>query len=856
MPSATEPTPELLARFHEELRLRNQSVLLWSTAIFGLLYTGWTIFDWLLEPALWGSFLAIRLSVATFGVAVALVCRSPGLQRWTWEAFWVWLFACGAGIAGMLPHVGDSVLQYILGYSLILYGAGLLPFWRPRWAVTNIVAIVVMAPLAFLVWPSVSDTGDLVSGLFFVLTGAAASVVMAAFKYSLARRDFLTRVELATATERLGQALSRLEASDRLKNRFFANVSHELRTPLTLILAPVQAMQATEGDARRRRDLATVEQNAERLLRLIDDLLDLSRLDAGGLRLRLASVDLGALVHSNVERCLPAAEHKGLRLEVQVQGAPPAVLGDPHRLEIVITNLVGNALKYTPTGGCIQVRVRQVDQAVRVEVQDDGPGIPKDEVTQVFERFFQAEGSREIGAGGVGIGLSLARELVQLHGGAMDLDTEEGRGSTFSFQIPLGRDHIRPEAVERRGGVAERRVGQREGQSPGRRATDAPPPTSVEVEAGPPTDPGLLPDERPVRLERGRRPRILVAEDEESLGRFVADLLAPDCDVLQATDGEEAWRMVRAERPDLVLSDVMMPERSGLSLCRAIKTEPTVAGTPVILLTARAGFDDTLQAYAHGADDFVAKPFHPRILVARINAQLKLRALSAQLAQREKLAAVGGLAAGILHEVRNPLNALLSATRTLTTGKVGEAGQQRLLAVMQDAGERIHALTWTLDAHARPAEQGGPELCNLVAGLESTLRLLQHRLGQVEVLRDFQGETLARVQAAPINQVFVNLVDNAVKAGAQHLWLRVDATGPRPRVVVEDDGRGIPPELLPRIFDAFVTTAGPGEGTGLGLYLSRDLVERMGGSLVAEHREGGGARFTLELPGEADTSPR
>jgi signal transduction histidine kinase len=298
----------------------------------------------------------------------------------------------------------------------------------------------------------------------------------------------------------------------------------------------------------------------------------------------------------------------------------------------------------------------------------------------------------------------------------------------------------------------------------------------------------------------------------------------------------------------------MMPGRSGLSLCRAIKTEPDLAATPVILLTARAGFDDTLHAYAHGADDFVAKPFHPRILVARVNAQLKLRAMSAQLAQREKLAAVGSLAAGILHEVRNPLNALLSATRTLSTGKVGEVGQQRLLAVMQDAGERIHALTWTLDAHARPAERGGPALCDLAEGLDSTLRLMQHRLGGVEVLRDFQGQTRATVQPAPINQVFVNLLDNAIKAAARHIWLHLDATGPQVRLVVEDDGHGIPPEILPRIFDAFYTTASPGQGTGLGLYLSRDIVERAGGSLVAQAREGGGARFTLVLPGEGASS--
>lgn len=858
-PAATSPLrlaeaeAEADPGFLEELRQRNIAVLSWSIAIFDAAYVGWTVFDWLLEPEHWRSFLAIRVAVALFGTAVALWIRRPGRERYTWEAFWLWLFVCGAGIAVMLPQV-ESLLEYTLGFSLILYGAGLLPFWRPTWAATNILAIIGSAGLAFLVMPSHDVGQDLVAGLFFVLTGAAASLVMATFKHSLLHRDYLTRTELGRTSDKLAKALKRLEALDRMKNRFFANISHELRSPLTLILAPVQLLLREELPAEARRNLRAVEQNADHLLRLIDDLLDLSRLDTGALRLKLADLDLGAVVQRTVERARPAAEARGQRLSFQSEADLPAQIGDEHRMEIVVGNLVGNALKYTPDDGQVQVRVSREGDSLRVDVQDDGPGIPPQEVEKIFDRFFQSERTEHQLVGGVGIGLALAKELVELHGGRMMLETRLGAGSTFSFTVPLGRDHYTPDVIERRSGVVDRRITYRGDANPGRRATDVPPPTFAMPAV--PGDPARTagPEHPPLRLEWGRKPRVLLAEDKADLRDFVATLLARDFEVTTAADGDRAWELVQEERPDLVLSDVMMPGRSGRELCRAIKDDPQLHSIPVILLTARAGSDATVQAYAHGADDFVAKPFHPRVLIARVNAQLRLRALSARLAQREKLAAVGTLTAGILHEVRNPVNALMSAARTLGTHELPPQAQRKLLGVVQDAAERINRLTTDLDAHIRPAEGNQEGCCDIMEGLGATLRLVEHRTTDLQVHIEQHGQGCVRASPGPLNQVFLNLVDNALKAGAGHLWIRVEAQGDPIRVVVADDGKGIPPDALDRIFDPFFTTAEPGAGTGLGLFLSREIVQRAGGSLRADHRPEGGAVFIIELPAETAAS--
>lgn len=838
------------AGFEKELRTRNVSAFFWSTCIFDAAYLGWTVFDRQLEPDHWTTFFFIRLAVALFGTALALGLRWSGRHNLTWEAFWVWLFACGAGIAAMLPQVGDNFLGYILGFSLILYGPGLLPFWRPLWAASNVLAIMAVASVALVIWPAQASQQDLLTGFFFVVTGAFASVAMASFKYVLARSDYMARAELARTSTQLASALDRLKAHDRMKSRFFANISHELRSPLTLILAPVQAMLASSEGGANERNLLAVEQNAERLLRLIDDLLDLSKLDAGGLRLRLTSFDLGALVEGNVERSRPAAESQDLQLELDVADDLPMVIGDEHRLEIVISNLLGNAIKYTPEGGTVRVRVLQVDGVLKVEVQDDGPGIPAEEVEQVFDRFFQSDRAQRRRVGGVGIGLALAKELVELHGGQMEVQSVEGEGSTFGFTVLQGRDHFRPEVIDRRSGVAERRVQGRPGATPGRRSTDLPPPRPAEGSDTEEDTAPILPITEPIRLERGRRARIVLAEDQPDLRRFVADLLSEDFEVAQAPDGDAAWTLIKDTHPDLILSDVMMPGRTGTTLCRDVKSDPDLRHIPVILLTALNTSDATLQAYAVGADDFVAKPFHPRVLVARVQAQLSLRALSVQLAQRERLAAVGTLAAGILHEVRNPVNALLSASRSLIEDDLDEDLRSRLLGVMADSAERIHGLTWTLDAHVRPADVGGFVMSDLREGMDATLRLLSHRMGEVEVHRDYRGERPAAAPAGPINQVFLNLLDNALKAGARTLHIRIEADRDPLLVEIRDDGSGIRPEVMARIFDPFYSTASHGEGSGLGLYLSRQIVEDAGGRLDAADNPTGGAIFRLELPGE------
>ncbi len=466
--------------FHNELRRDNLRMVFWTATAFIPAYLAWTVFDFVLAPAHWTYFLFLRLAAVILNTAVAVVAHRPKFRRFAWEALWALGFFFGGFIAPMLPLAGDHLAAYVMGFSVVILGVGLLPAWPPSWSLANIAANLAAASLAFAIWPTTIPLREILGSAFFVMTAAGISLAAAYFKYNLARSDYFTRAELAevarleadarrgldAARVDLQRALDQLKDLDRLKSKFFANVSHELRTPLTLILAPVEELAATTSDPGRLQYLRVIRRNAYRLLRLIDDLLDLSRLDAGGLRLNLADVDIRALAATVHENSMPAALARSIAFTLVAEPSARRIFADAHRLEIVLTNLVGNALKFTPAGGSIEIRVEDLADGVQIVVRDTGPGIPPDALPRVFERFFQVSSTEQRREGGVGIGLALAKELVELHGGTIDAASALGEGTTFTVFLPFGRDHIRPETIERREAATQVPHGRRRSEDP------------------------------------------------------------------------------------------------------------------------------------------------------------------------------------------------------------------------------------------------------------------------------------------------------------------------------------------------------------------------------------------------------
>jgi PAS domain S-box-containing protein len=401
---------------------------------------------------------------------------------------------------------------------------------------------------------------------------------------------------------------------DRAKTAFFSNVSHEFRTPLTLMLGPLEDILAKpEGEVLpENRELLTVmHRNGQRLMKLVNTLLDFSRIEAGRVQASYEPVDLSTYTAELASVFRAAVEKAGMRLVID---APP--LGEPAYVdremwEKIVLNLVSNAFKYTLEGE-IAVSVRKEDGQAVFSVRDTGIGIPAAEVPKLFNRFHRVEGARGRTLEGTGIGLALVQELARLHGGAVTVESREGEGSTFEVTVPLGREHLPQDRV---GG--ERTLA----------ATNIAATSYVEEALRWLPDAGLDSLESGAPLITGgttaaQRHKIVLADDNADMRDYVHRLLLPFYDVVAAGDGLEALHATMAEKPDLVLTDVMMPNLDGFGLLRELRAASETAAIPVVMLSARAGEEARVEGLQAGADDYIVKPFSARELLARVGSML------------------------------------------------------------------------------------------------------------------------------------------------------------------------------------------------------------------------------------------
>ncbi|WP_457066535.1 hybrid sensor histidine kinase/response regulator transcription factor [Hymenobacter sp. UYAg731] len=410
------------------------------------------------------------------------------------------------------------------------------------------------------------------------------------------------------------QALQHLQELDRVKTDFFTNVSHEFRTPLTLILGPAEELATGPADPAVRRQAGLVLRNARKLLTLINQLLDLSKLEAGALHPVFTQGDVVLTVRQVVASFDALAVGRQIALTCQAPAQPVPLVFDAAKLEEILTNLVANALRFTPAGGRVTVSVTEEPAtaiapvgSVSIAVQDTGSGIAAEDVPYLFDRFFQANNpGSEARPTGTGIGLALVRELTMLHGGTVAVVSQPGTGSTFTVQLPHGLPVAPASEVP---------------------ASMAGPTTPSS--AYPPLAPLLVSDssEADVSIQSAAEPAlVLVIEDNDEVREFIHSTLAPaGYRLLLAATGDAGLALARAEVPDLVVSDVMMPGLDGYQVCTQLKSDLATSHIPVVLLTAKSGPGAKLEGLETGADSFLAKPFNPRELRAQVRNLLALR---------------------------------------------------------------------------------------------------------------------------------------------------------------------------------------------------------------------------------------
>ena len=426
-------------------------------------------------------------------------------------------------------------------------------------------------------------------------------------------RDITEKKAQEREIARQREELARL---DVLKTQFFANISHEFRTPLTLMLGPIEdALDDTPSlDDRQRERLAMVQRNGLRLQKLVNTLLDFSRVEAGRMQASYQATDLAAMTQDLAASFRAACEKAGLDFVVDTPPLPWPIHVDREMWEKIVLNLVSNAFKFT-LAGAITVRLAAADDRAVLTVADTGSGIPADELPLIFDRFHRVEGAVGRSHEGTGIGLALVRELVGLHKGTIDVDSTPGRGTTFTVRLPAGRDHLPADHVDRPAPLAstatraEAFVSEALRWLPDGAPADAPVDTPAAAKAAPvPVD----------------RPRIVVADDNADMRDYLVRLLSDAYDVSAVADGEAAFAEARRLRPHLVLSDVMMPRLDGFGLLRRMRADTGLRDTAVLLLSARAGEEAKVEGLQAGADDYLVKPFSARELLARVHANVEL----------------------------------------------------------------------------------------------------------------------------------------------------------------------------------------------------------------------------------------
>jgi DNA-binding response OmpR family regulator/signal transduction histidine kinase len=443
--------------------------------------------------------------------------------------------------------------------------------------------------------------------------------------------------QLELQTLQLQDQSEKLKEMDRIKSRFFANISHEFRTPLTLIMGPLEKRLSLCRDKQDIQEIQMMLRNSRRLLNLVNQLLELARLESGKMKLEASGQNIVPFV-KNIVMCFEslAAQNK-TNLFFQKQKENIMVYFDPEKLENIITNLLSNAFKYTPANGKVMVSVRKAAETgrflfgcVEISVRDTGFGIPSDQLSHIFDRFYRVEGGHEHKQKGSGIGLALTKELVDLHYGEINVQSscrdDESRGSEFILRLPLGKEHLQPEEM-----VETAEPEDSIDKPTARRAIKSFDQTFSKVwpPAGLPEAIGLSKEIEEVKetadAEQEEKPLILVVDDNTDVRTYIRGSLGPYFKMVEAVDGKEGILRAREIIPDLIVSDVMMPEVDGYELCRTLKNDVLTSHVPIILLTAKVSEESELQGLETGADDYIAKPFSTELLAVRVRNLIDLR---------------------------------------------------------------------------------------------------------------------------------------------------------------------------------------------------------------------------------------
>ena len=861
-------------RFQDELRDRNTRALFVYAVLAAILVPSFWGLDWIFvrqHVAVLGLFRGLATAYSLWVIVMVRLKR-----EWVRRTVDIQAAALTLVLSNSIAFMGwlhsGYESPYYAGVTLAALTTGSLFLWPLGRAIAVMAALwgTYMLPFVLGVLP-VDQPAVVVNNQFFLVATIIIMIAAMTQRHAAERARFFANYSLERTKASLETALDKLKELDRHKSQFFSNMTHELRTPLTLIISPLENILSGQlGHVTRAHEasLRTIWRNALKLLRLINDLLDMSRLDDRFLRLQVHPCRIKDVIVELLDHTRPLAARKDITTALELRDVPDDVWADTDKLERVFVNLLANALKFTQPGGEVRVTVDSNARYLTIAVSDTGIGIEATKQNTIFERFSQADGSVTRRYGGTGIGLAFAREIVRLHGGDITVHSTAGAGSTFTVRLPRGRTHLDESDL-----------------------VDVESASSVELESETAvdwtqqllrrTDYRLIDlDEVTERrlVERGddatKATKVLVVEDNVDILKFLHLQLQDRHAVYLAQNGVGGLELAQREHPDVIVTDYMMGEMDGLTMLEKLRADRQTADIPVIMLTARKDVETRAAARSVGADIYLSKPFSPRELRAAVEQLLKRQGREASRILRAQTRSLESISAGLAHEIRNPLNYVKNAVFVISetvervraavtdegrdpadVSKLLQTSAKKMDRMVSSASRGVERIDQVVEIVRRYAREGYPdEPVDIVfEGLVRDVLTLVGPKDSREVGLSDQleaGEVSVRGLPDELQQVVRNLVQNAIDAvpdgGSVEVRTRLERGG----IVfeVQDDGPGIPAELRQRIFTPFFSTKSPGDGMGMGLAITDQIVRQHGGDIALESVPDHGATFRVWLP--------
>ena len=816
--------------------------------------------DQLLYPELAKDFYDIRIIAMLLGIFMFGLHFTRLGKRYILFLGMVWPILVNTYMCTMIYMADGALSPYYGVLNIVIFGFALLMPWVLRetlfLSVTTLIFYLIASYTNHLYVQSLETWSIFFTNFYFIGMTSIISTTSSYFITQNRINDFNLRSELDLRNKEL-------EELDKMKTQFFANISHELRTPLTLILSPIQDLLQSplKLDDKIASLLVIARDNSMRLLKLVNDILEVVKLEEGKSNLALVSIEMNAFLAGTINSMIHMTESRNVQLVKELSDEPLVVLADSYAMERIFLNLLSNAIKFTSEGGSITVKSSNNLKEAIIEVNDTGIGINQQDLPLIFDRFHQADGSSTRKYQGTGLGLALVKDLTEKMDGNISVYSKPGVGTTMRVVFPLSLEKYSAEEIQRmpiEGEVLE--VIHR----------------SAEHSAALPIDTPFEKGE--ANLPPGDGPLLLVVDDEPDMRQYLVSILDNDYRIVQARNGKQGLELARKYLPELMILDFMLPEMDGLEVCKLLKENQGTRQIKIMLLTARMDEETKITALANGADDFLTKPFSKVEVQSRLHNLLQtfnlernltkqnqeldkalneLKQTQVRLIQSEKLNSLGTLTAGLMHEINNPLNFTLTALKVAQRDPSiqGDEELQDLFNDIDEGMQRIRNIVSDLRTFAYPSEGETMRPFLFSEAVESAMRFTANQHRDVSIQRIISGQDEVLGSQSHIVQILINLLCNAFAAvdsvrdkrdGKIIIESKVIENGLH--ISVSDNGTGISDEIRAKIFDPFFTTREVGDGMGLGLSICHTILENHDATLSVDSEEGEWTKFSFSLP--------